>query len=170
MVLTCSNCKHTWEVSAGHILGARLKFGLGFEEHAFTCPNCNTKNVVTKAQFEATNQSQAQTPVTGIPTQTEADIAHPPRASNTGGRAPTNPVPGPDLSSRQYHGVVLERGLEIRREHNNLAEIMGPLGKGEKLTILDTWTDGEDTWALLGPERWVIIERNGEALIELTDE
>lgn len=101
MVLTCSGCKHTWEVSAGHILGARLKFGLGFEERAFTCPNCNAKNTLTAAEFESANRSESHMPATGTSTQTEADTAHPPRASNTGGRAPTNPVPGPDLSSRQ---------------------------------------------------------------------
>lgn len=170
MELTCSGCKNTWEVSAGHILGAKLKFGLGFEEHAFTCPNCNAKNTLTAAEFESANPSESHTPATGTSTQTEADTAYPARASNTGGRAPTNPVPGPDPSSRQYHGVVLERGLDVRRDHNELAEIMGPIRKGEKLTILDTWTDGEDIWAQLGPERWVAIEQNGEALIELTDE
>ena len=167
MEITCSNCRQTWEVTAAQTLGARLKFGLGYKEHALTCPNCDAKNVITEKEFGFSGQP---TPVTGTDSQTKTDPGHPPRADNDRGSAPTNPVPGPDPSLRQYHGVVLERGLDVRREHNELSEIMTGLRKGEKVTILDTWTDGEDLWAQLGPERWVVIEQNGEALIELTDD
>ena len=47
---------------------------------------------------------------------------------------------------------------------------MAGLRKGERVTILNTWTDGENTWAQLGPERWAAIEHNGEALIDLLDD
>jgi hypothetical protein len=46
---------------------------------------------------------------------------------------------------------------------------MAGLTKGEKVTVISTWTDGDNTWAQLGPDRWAAIIFNGEALIELSD-
>jgi hypothetical protein len=170
MHITCHNCKKTWKVPTGHILGAKLKFGLGFKDHGFICPNCNVQNVLTEQEFEAAESGKAQIPVTG--TQTGTGTANEGRQPRGGvvGRAPTNPVPGPGPSVRQRQGVVRVRSLHVRRDHSTRAETMAGLRKGEKVTILNTWTDGENTWAQLGPERWAAIEHNGEALIDLLDD
>ena len=58
--------------------------------------------------------------------------------------------------------MVLERGLPLLREPNPMAETMDKLRQGQRISILNTWTDGEDTWVQLGPERWTTIERDGE--------
>jgi hypothetical protein len=47
---------------------------------------------------------------------------------------------------------------------------MDTLSKGERITIVDSWTDGEHTWVQLGPERWALIEEDGNTRIELLDE
>ncbi len=168
MEITCSQCKQTWAVPEGQILAAKLKFGLGFHEHTFTCPNCGAGNTIPKDMFRAINSSAHQIPVTGANTgaQTEPQT----RARQSGGDAPVNPVPGPEPSTWERHGVVMVRGLNVRRDHNMRAETMAGLRKGERVKILDTWTDGDDIWAQLGPERWVAILYDGNGLIELLDD
>src|SRR5512133_536742 len=167
MEIACSNCHQTWQVSSGNFLAAKLKLAFGAHEHEFVCPNCGTKNVISKQQFETTD---GQIPVTGNYSQTRERFGHPPSAANDGASAPTNPVTAPEPSGRQHHAVVLERGLSLQMDHKPDAEIVGTLHKGEEVTILDTWTDGKTTWVQIGPERWAAVEQNGEALIELMDE
>ncbi len=170
MYITCHNCNQTWKVPTGHILGAKLKFGLGFKEHAFICPNCKAQNVLTEAEFEAAENAKEQIPVTGTQTGTEtAGTGREPRGGVVG-RAPGKPVVGPGPSIRQRRGVVRVRSLHVRKDHSTRSETMAGLRKGEQVTILNTWTDGENTWAQLGPERWAAIEYNGEALIDLVDD
>ena len=170
MHLTCFNCKQTWDVPAGHILGAKLKFGLGFKEHAFICPNCGAKNVVTKDEFEA-DTSKRHVPMTGTHPGTSAPTGHAqPGPGLVGKSGPEKPYIGAGPALRERHGVVLARSLHVRKDHSTHSETMAGLRKGDKVTIVSTWTDGENTWAQLGPDRWAAIEHNGEALIELTDE
>ena len=174
MHITCHNCKNTWKVPAGHILGAKLKFGLGFKDHGFICPNCDAKNVLTEDEFEAAENSKGQIPVTGTQTGPGTGTATASQRPHPGvlGRAPRAgaPVAGPGPSARQRHGVVRVRSLHVRRDHSTRSETMAGLRKGDKVTILNTWTDGDNTWAQLGPERWAAIEHNGEALIDLVDD
>jgi hypothetical protein len=167
MEITCSNCHQTWRVSSGHFLAAKLKFAFGAHEHAFVCPNCHAKNVISKHEFEV---SDPQLPVTGNQPEMQTYMAHPPRAANDGASPPTNPVTAPEPSAGQYHAVVLERGLHLLRDHNPTAEIMGKLRKGEEVTIVDTWVNGDEVWVQIGPERWTTVEQDGEALIELKNE
>src|SRR5215211_6701792 len=135
MEITCSQCRQAWDVSAGQLLAAKLKFGLGFKEHTFICPNCAAMNVITQDEFSTANSSSQQIPVTG--TQTEPQT----HARARGGEAPVNPVQGPETSALQHHGVVMVRSLNVRRDHNMRAETMAGLRKGERVKILDTWTD-----------------------------
>lgn len=166
MRISCQNCHRIWEVTAGNMRAAKLRFGLGSQEHTFICPNCEAKNVVSKADFESYD---AQIPVTG--TQANATRQnHPARADNDPASPPTNPIPSPDPNSSELHAIVLEKGLKLLREHNLNSEIMGSLPKGEHVVVLDTWTDGEDFWIQLGPERWATVEQNGEPFIQLLTE
>jgi len=64
-------------------------------------------------------------------------------------------------------GTVLARSLHIRKEHNSGAAEVGGLVKGNEVTILETWSDGKNTWARLGPDQWAAIVYNGETYIEL---
>lgn len=161
MELTCFNCKKTWEVSQAHILGAKLKFALGFDEHGFTCPNCDTKNVITEEAFEAA--MKAPEPVASGGSLKPGVIV-----GKSGSAKPTA-EPRPAFRGKQRQGVVIVRSLHVRKDHSTRSETMDGLVRGDKVTILNTWTDGENTWAQLGPDRWAAIEHNGEALIELTD-
>ena len=98
------------------------------------------------------------------------DDVHPIQTRGTAEHAPTNPVEGPGLERGQQQAVVRVRGLEARREHSNWSEIMGAFSQGERITIVDTWTDGENTWVQLGPERWINVDQDGEPVIDLIDE
>ena len=184
MDLICFKCKKTWDVSQAHILGAKLKFGLGFKEHAFTCPNCDSKNIITKEVFEAELKEPEQAAAPSKPVNPAAPgpkptprpgVQAPKPAPKPGPKpivgmsAPAAPVVGAGPVMRERHGVVIVRSLRVRKDHSTASETMAGLVKGEKVTITSTWTDGENTWAQLGPDRWAAIVYNGEALIELSD-
>jgi hypothetical protein len=44
---------------------------------------------------------------------------------------------------------------------------MDKLSKGDRVAVVDTWTDGEDVWVQVGPERWAAIFHDDKASIEL---
>lgn len=154
MQITCYNDQNTWTVSGINMAAARLRFALGFPEETFYCPKCGKGNKVTKAAFQAATQSGAASPQVGAP--------KPP--------GPASPIagPGPSLGAAR-HGTVIVRSLHVRKDHSTTAETMAGLVKGDKVDILATWSDGKNTWAQLGPERWSAIVYNGEALIRLDD-
>ena len=65
-------------------------------------------------------------------------------------------------------GVVNVRSLHIRKEHSTTSAEVGGLTHGEEVTILETWSDGKNTWAKLGPDQWAAIVYNGDTLIKLS--
>jgi hypothetical protein len=169
--ITCYNCKTIFELPKASMRSAKLKYALGHKEYTFTCPNCGAKNGLTADEFHSQDHPQVVVPVTGAqaaPEQVEDTL--PSRTNETATRAPTNPVEGPDPEAAQRRqAVVRVRGVEARRDHSIWSEVMGSFSQGERITILDTWSDGEDTWVQLGPERWVNIEQDGESVIELIE-
>lgn len=159
MQLTCYNCQKTWKVLPLPIAAAKLKFALGFDDFAFTCPKCKKGNVVTKAEFEA---AMAQEKGTGW-TANRPGFGP---VAGKGGPAKPVPGPGPALPGLQREGVVIARSLHVRKDHSTKSETMAGLRKGDKVTVLGTWSDGKNTWAKLGEERWAAIIYNDEPLIE----
>jgi membrane protein involved in colicin uptake len=65
-------------------------------------------------------------------------------------------------------GVVNVRSLHIRKDHSTTSAEVGGLTHGKEVTILETWSDGKNTWANLGPDQWAAIVYNGETLIKLS--
>jgi membrane protein involved in colicin uptake len=65
-------------------------------------------------------------------------------------------------------GIVNVRSLHIRKDHSTTSAEVGGLSHGDEVTILETWSDGKNTWAKLGPDRWAAIVYNGETLIKLS--
>jgi hypothetical protein len=63
-------------------------------------------------------------------------------------------------------GVVTVRSLRIRADHNTTSEVVGGLVDGNEVTILDTWSDGKDTWAKLD-KGWAAMVYDGETYIKL---
>ena len=70
-------------------------------------------------------------------------------------------------ASAPKKGVVNVRSLHIRKDHSTTSAEVGGLTHGEEVTILETWSDGKNTWAKLGPDRWAAITYNGDTLIKL---
>lgn len=64
-------------------------------------------------------------------------------------------------------GIVTARSLHIRKDHNANSAEVGGLIKGNEVTILETWTDGTNTWGRLGPDQWAAIHYKGETYIQL---
>ncbi len=64
-------------------------------------------------------------------------------------------------------GVVTARSLHIRKDHSANAAEVGGLIKGNEVNILETWTDGKNTWAKLGDDQWAAIVYNGETYIKI---
>jgi hypothetical protein len=169
--ITCYNCKTIFELPKASMRSAKLTYALGHKEYTFACPNCGAKNGLTADEFHSQDRPQVVVPATGarsVPEQKEDTL--PSRTNETATRAPTNPVEGPDPAvAQRRQAVVLIRGVEARRDHSNWSEVMGSFNKGERITILDTWSDRENTWVQLGPERWVNIEQDGEPVLDLID-
>ncbi len=64
-------------------------------------------------------------------------------------------------------GTVTARSLHIRKDHDANSAEVGGLTKGEEVTILETWTDGKNTWAKLGQDKWAAIVYNGQTYIKV---
>ena len=166
MEITCYNCQKTWKVTPINIAAAKLRFALGFAETTFICPKCGKGNDISKAEFQpAMDKPEAAKAVGG-----GASSGRPPGGiSGKGGPAVRVPGPGPAVPGQQRHGVVIVRSLHVRKDHSTKSETMAGLRKGDKVTVIGTWTDGKNTWAQLGPDRWAAIIYNEEPLIELSD-
>ncbi len=169
MDITCYRCKTIFTVPEGSMRIARLKHALGYKDFLFTCPSCGAKNSLTAEEFHTNDHPEVIVPVTGAKsapkTMEEVFLS---RTNESATPAPTNPVEGPDSEMRRQ-AIVRLRGVETRRDHNNWAEITGGFSQGERITILNTWSDGENTWVQLGPERWVNLDQNGEPVLDLID-
>ena len=63
-------------------------------------------------------------------------------------------------------GVVTVRSLRIRADHNTTSEVVAGLVDGDEVTILDSWSDGKDTWAKLD-KGWAAMVYDGETYIKL---
>ena len=62
-------------------------------------------------------------------------------------------------------GIVTVRSLRIRADHNTTSEVVAGLVNGDEVTILDTWTDGKDTWAKL-ENGWAAMVYDGDTYIK----
>lgn len=62
-------------------------------------------------------------------------------------------------------GIVTVRSLRIRADHNTTSEVVAGLVDGDEVTILDTWSDGKDTWAKLD-KGWAAMIYDGETYIK----
>jgi hypothetical protein len=67
-------------------------------------------------------------------------------------------------------GVVYVRSLRVRKDHNTNAEVVAGLVAGNEVVILETFVDGKNSWAKLGPDQWAAIEYEGETLIKISDQ
>src|SRR4030043_268141 len=56
-----------------------------------------------------------------------------------------------EKAAQPKKGVVYVKSLRIRKDHNTKSEMVDGLVAGDEVTILETWVDGEDIWAKLGP-------------------
>ena len=62
-------------------------------------------------------------------------------------------------------GIVTVRSLRVRADHNTTAEVVAGLVNGNEVTILDTWTDGKDTWVKL-ENGWAAMVYDDETYIK----
>jgi hypothetical protein len=157
MQITCFNDHYTWTLNPLNIGAGKLKLALGFRDITFYCPKCHKGNVVTKAEFEAAVNGPQPGGQLGGGVSGKAGPARPATGA------------GPSIPGQQKSGVVIVRSLHVRKDHSTRAETVAGLVRGDKVTVLNTWSDGKNTWAQLGPDRWAAIVYNDEPLIELSN-
>lgn len=63
-------------------------------------------------------------------------------------------------------GLVRVRSLRIRRDHDISSEVVAGLVDGNEVVILDTWSDGQNTWGRL-ENGWVAMVYEGETYIKV---
>ena len=63
-------------------------------------------------------------------------------------------------------GVVTVRSLRIRADHSTTSEVVAGLVDGDEVSVLSTWSDGNNTWAKLD-KGWAAMVYDGETYIKL---
>lgn len=185
MELVCKTCKKPFNAHPGEISSAVIDYTFG-RKHTFICDNCKAENTLSKAEYEALKDAKpvmvapaqpakpvgvAPKPVAPSQSAKPVVAAHKPVApvakpiQHAPAPRPVTPAPAPAPQPRE--GVVLVASLHVRKDHSTTSETMAGLVKGEKVKIISTWTDGKNTWAKLGPDRWAAIEYNGKTMIEV---
>jgi sarcosine oxidase gamma subunit len=84
------------------------------------------------------------------------------------GKMGAQPARGQSPSGTQT-GTVVVNSLRIRKDHNTAAEVVAGLTSGSPVTVYETWTDGKNTWARLGPDQWAALVYEGETYIKLDE-
>ncbi len=75
-----------------------------------------------------------------------------------------------EKAAQPKKGIVNVRSLRIRKDHNTTSEVVAGLIAGNEVLILETWVDGKNIWAKLGPDQWAAMEYEGEIFIKYVDE
>lgn len=190
MIIVCKTCKKPFNAHPGEIASAAIDYTFG-RKHTFICDNCKAENTLTKAEYEAAKDAK---PAAAVPAQPAKPVAVAPKpvavapkpvvaAPKPVAPAPKPVVPAPKpvapkpemlkdfqkpvVIPQPKDGIVLVASLHVRKDHSTTSETMAGLVKGEKVKILGTWTDGKNTWAQIGPDRWAAIEHNGQKMIEV---
>jgi len=179
MELVCKTCKKPFNAHPGEIASAAIDYTFG-RKHTFICDHCKAENILTKAEYEAVKDAKpgavAPAPVKPVvapkpmpkPAQPVAKPAVAKPAPVVARPMPVAPKPMmAPVAPQPREGVVLVASLHVRKDHSTSSETVAGLVKGEKVKIVSTWTDGKNTWAQLGPDRWAAIEHNGKTMIEV---
>jgi len=123
------------------------------------------KGAELKARMEAEAKEAAEKTAAA---KAAADKAAAQRAATTKAAAEKAAAQRAAIAAAPKKGVVNVRSLHIRKDHSTTSAEVGGLTHGDEVTILDTWSDGKNTWAKLGPDQWAAIVYNGETLIKLS--
>ncbi len=73
------------------------------------------------------------------------------------------------LLANAKKGVVTAHSLYIRADHDARAKSVGGLVAGNEVKILETWTDGKNTWARIGEDQWSAMEYDGKTYIKVEE-
>lgn len=73
------------------------------------------------------------------------------------------------LLANAKKGVVTAHSLYIRADHDANAKAVGGLVAGNEVKIIETWTDGKNTWARIGEDQWSAMEYDGNTYIKLEE-
>jgi hypothetical protein len=193
MEITCKNCKKPFNAHAGEIASAVIDYTFG-RSHTFICDHCKAENKLTKDEYEAIKDApqavakpvaEAPKPVAAAPKPQPKPVAVAPKPEPKPVAAAPKPAAQPVAAPKPViahsepveakpaaalepkDGTVVVDSLRIRKDHNTSAEVVAGLAYGNKVKVLDTWTDGKNTWAKIGPDQWAAIEHNGKKMIEV---
>lgn len=63
-------------------------------------------------------------------------------------------------------GIVTIRSLRVRKDHSTSSEVVAGLVDGNEVIILETWSDGKNTWGRL-EKGWAAMVYEGETYIKV---
>ena len=70
------------------------------------------------------------------------------------------------VAAQPKKGIVTTRSLRVRKDHNTEAPVVDGLDEGKEVQILETWTDGKNTWAKIGTDQWAAMVYDGQTLMK----
>ena len=70
------------------------------------------------------------------------------------------------LAAQPKKGIVTTRSLRVRKDHDTSAVVVEGLDEGAEVQILETWTDGKNTWAKIGTDKWAAMIYDGQTLMK----
>lgn len=73
------------------------------------------------------------------------------------------------LLANAKKGIVTAHSLYIRADHDAKAKAVGGLVAGNEVKILETWSDGKNTWARIGEDQWSAMVYDGKTYIKLEE-
>lgn len=74
-----------------------------------------------------------------------------------------------ERAAQVKHGVVVVNSLRVRKEHHTTSEVVAGLVNGDKVTVYETWIDGQNTWVRVGTDQWAAMVFEGATYIKLSE-
>lgn len=171
MEYTCIYCKKPFNINPAEAASAVIDYTFGKKTHNFVCDNCHKDNALTKAQYEAAKEAEKNPqPVAGGGSKPVARPIAQPAPKPVAQPAPSWPgMQQTPQAPVKRTATVTTRSLHVRKDHSTKSETMAGLNSGDKVEVLSTWTDGKNTWAQIGPDRWIAMIYNGDTLAEFSE-
>jgi len=72
------------------------------------------------------------------------------------------------VAAQPKKGIVTTRSLRVRKDHNTDAPVVDGLDEGKEVQILEIWTDGKNTWAKIGTDKWAAMVYDGQTLMKFS--
>ena len=133
-----------------------------------TCWNCKTVTTLDQAAIESAIAKMDETKLGfhDVPCASCKKINRTSRSVFTGIK-PVATITMNTTTTTITKAKVVTRSLRVREDHNTTCEVVAGLVFDQVVDVLETWTDGKNTWARIGEGTWAAVEYNGDKMMEI---